>query len=102
MGYSTRVEHEPEREAWVVVLETQLTRAESNDVFLSGDSMISWPVDGLQLTEESGLQRSGMFVSEVAARPHGLVIRYLERAQADRAAAIIRKQLDRIGIAEEK
>jgi hypothetical protein len=81
-------------------LEVNLSRAESNDLFLSGDSMVSWPVEGLESTEDFALQRSSMFVSGVAARLNGLRIRYREQAQAERAAAILRIQLGSIGIEE--
>jgi hypothetical protein len=65
--------------------------------------MVSWPVEGLQpnTQEEGKLERSGMFVSEVAARPDGLIIRYGERSQAERAAALLRIQFAQIGIKEE-
>lgn len=84
-------------------VEVKLSRAESNDLFLSGDSMVSWPVDGLEATsaEDPRLERSGIFVSEVAARPQGLRIHYREQAQAERAAALLRMQFTQIGIKEE-
>lgn len=101
MGYKTVIEGEPGSDGWVVVLRAVLTRAESNELFLSGDSMVSWPVDGLELTEDPRLERSSMFVSEIAARPDGLRIRYRERSQAEQAAAVLRLQLTQIGIEEE-
>ncbi len=65
--------------------------------------MVSWPVDGLQSSaqEESKLERSGMFVSEVAAHAEGLTISYGERGQAERAASFLRYQFAQIGIEEE-
>jgi hypothetical protein len=42
-----------------------------------------------------------MFVSEVAAQPDGLVIRYGDQAQAEQTASLIRAQLTQIGIQEE-
>jgi hypothetical protein len=86
-----------------VLLRVNLTRAESNDLFLSGDSMVSWPIEGLQssVQGESKPERSGIFVSEVAARPEGLTISYGEQDQADRAAAALRFQFAQIGIKEE-
>lgn len=94
-------------------LRVNLTRAESNELFLSGDSMVSWPVEGLDsaagVASAAGatgegdlkLERSGMFVSEVAARPGGLVLRYREQSQAERAATLLRMQFNQIGIKEE-
>jgi len=101
MGYSVTVRREAESGTWVVAVRDHLTRAETNDLFLSGDSMVSWPVDGLQWDEDPRLQRSVMFVSEVAARPQGLELRYREEAHAGRAAALLRTQLGQIGIREE-
>jgi hypothetical protein len=103
MGYSTAVTEEAGSGSWVVTLRVTLDRAESNTLFLSGDAMVSWPVEGLQggAVGGAGLERTGMFVSEVAARPSGLGIRYLERNQAERAATLLRLQFQHIGIKEE-
>ena len=101
MGYTLVIEQEAGSDAWVVVLEATLTRAESNDLFLTGDSMVSWPVDGIEPTDDPRLERSSMIVSEIAARPGGLRIRYRERTQAERAATVLRIQLDQVGIKEE-
>ena len=84
-------------------MKVSLSRAETDDLFLSGDSMLSWPADGLLPApgEDSMPGRSGMFVSEVAAQPQGIVIRFREQAQAERTAAILRAQLVESGIQEE-
>ena len=80
-----------------------LSRAETNQLFLSGDSMLSWPTEGLVPTkvDSSKPERSGIFVSEVAAQPEGLVIRYGDQAQAEQTASLLRAQLAQIGIQEE-
>ena len=85
------------------MVRVSLSRIESNDLFLSGDAMVSWPVEGLQVTAtgDPRLERTGMFVSEVAARPFGLGIRYQEQSQAERAATLLRTQFAQIGINEE-
>jgi hypothetical protein len=103
MGYSTIVTRESGSESWIVMVRVNLSRAEGNELFLSGDSMVSWPTEGLEASAsgDSRLERSGMFVSEVAARPSGLGIRYQERAQAERAATLLRMQFAQIGIEEE-
>ncbi len=103
MGYSTAVEREQGSEGWTVSLKVNLNRAETNELFLSGDSILSWPVDGLLpiMGDDSKPERSGMFVSEIAAQPLGLTIRYAEQAQAERSAVILRAQLAQIGISEE-
>lgn len=103
MGYSTTVEQETGSESWTVSLKINLSRAETNELFLSGDSILSWPVGGLLPTggDDSRPERSGMFVSEIAAQPLGLTLRYGDRAQAERTAALLGSQLVQIGIAEE-
>lgn len=84
-------------------MKVSLSREETNELFLSGDSMVSWPTEGLVHTsdEEAIPERSGMFVSEVAAHDQGLVIRYGEQAEAERAMALVRSQLESAGVKEE-
>jgi hypothetical protein len=86
----------------VVSLALILTRQESNDIFLSGDAMISWPCDGLHQAGDPLLERTSIFVSEIAARPAGVTLRYAAREQAERAAGLLRLQLNQIGIAREE
>jgi hypothetical protein len=103
MGYSTLVTRESGTESWMVMVRVNLSRTESNELFLSGDAMVSWPMEGLHLTAtgDPRLERTGMFVSEVAARPFGLGIRYQEQNQAERAATLLRMQFEQIGIKKE-
>ena len=103
MGYLALITQEPGADLWTVTVKVNLTRTESNDLFLSGDSMVSWPVDGLEAGTggDLGLERSSMFVSEIAARPGGLGLRYRERAQAERSATILKMQFAQVGIKEE-
>ncbi len=103
MGYSTVVTRESDSESWIVKVRVVLSRAESNELFLSGDAMVSWPGEGLQVDAAGDLrlERTGMFVSEVAARPLGLGLRYGDQAQAERAATLLRLQFQQIGIKEE-
>ena len=103
MGYSTALTQEPASESWLITVKVVLTRAESNDLFLSGDSMVSWPAEGLQTpsSADTRLERSGMFVSEMASRPSGLVLRYQGQTEAERALKLLRIQFAQIGIQEE-
>jgi hypothetical protein len=103
MGYWTSVTQEPGSDVWVVAVKVVLSRAESNELFLSGDSMVSWPVEGLEASGSADprLERSGMFVSEMAARASGLVVRYRGQSEAERAAKLFRIQFAQIGIEEE-
>jgi hypothetical protein len=100
MGYVVAIAPEPGSDSWTVVLKVKLSRAESNDLFLRGDSMVSWPAEGLEPAGEPKFERTGLFVSEVSARPLGLMIRYREEAQAARAAALLRMQFAQMGIKE--
>jgi hypothetical protein len=97
---------------YVVTVKVGLSLAESNGLFLAGDSIVSWP-EGELLGEsdpchvESGeaprsaMVRTGMFVSELARLAQGLKIGYRQAAEAERAAQLIRLQLLRAGIEEE-
>ncbi|MCL5735444.1 MAG: hypothetical protein M1274_07625 [Actinobacteria bacterium] len=100
MGY--RLAAEDRSEAFVVSLNLALDRRESNELFLSGDSMIAWPRDGLSQDGNPLIARTSMFVSEIAGRPTGLALRYATREQAQVAENLLRRQLDQIGIAEEE
>ncbi len=94
-----------------------LTMAETNSLFLSGDTIISWPDGELRGSADSGsagfagptapsqdperaLARTGMFVSELAGLAQGLQIGYRQAAEAERSAQLIRLQLLRAGIEE--
>lgn len=86
----------------VVSLALILTRQESSDLFLLGDSMISWPSDGLFQEGDPMLARTGIFVSEIAARPAGMTLRYATREQAERTATLLGLQFDQLGIVREE
>jgi hypothetical protein len=103
MGFATAIKHESGPGCWSVAVKISLSRAETNELFLLGDSILSWPTEGLVPTQgqDSKPERSGMFVSEVAAQPLGLSIRYREQAQAERTVSLLRAQLSQIGINEE-
>ena len=105
MGFRLTVAPEPGSALWSLRLWITLSRAESNGLFLSGDSLLAWPAEGCERDREpeevSGLERTSMFISEVAARPSGLRILYLHREQVERAAAMLREQLVRAEIREE-
>jgi hypothetical protein len=98
--------------SYVVTVKVDLSRAETNSLFLSGDSIVSWPegdllgAPGPDQTEPHEARdafpiRTGMFVSELARLAQGLKIGYRQVAEAERAAQLIRLQLLRAGIEEE-
>ena len=103
MGYSTAIEQPTGSDGWAVTVNVHLSRSETNDLFLAGDSMVSWPAEGLVHSPEGEAmpERSSIFVSEIAALPAGLVIHYADQAKAERAAEVIRTQFAQAGIEEE-
>jgi hypothetical protein len=103
MGYSTAISQARGPDRWTVSVRVTLSRAETNELFLSGDSMVSWPSEGLlPMSEDVSIpERSGMFVSEIAAQAGGLVICYSDQADAERTLALLRAQFAQAGIHEE-
>lgn len=103
MGYSTVISNEAGSDRWTVSVKVSLSREETNELFLSGDSMLSWPVEGLLPTsdEEPMPERSSIFVSEIAAQPEGLRLCYSDGTSAERTAALLRAQFAQVGIEEE-
>ena len=99
MGYRLHIDQRSDGCAVVIAL--NLTRQESNALFLSGDSLVSWPTEGLLDCGDARPVRISMFVSEMAAKPGGVHLRYANLEQAERCAALIRLQLAEAGIAAE-
>jgi hypothetical protein len=103
---------DPSTGGYVVTAKVGLSLAETNALFLSGDTIVSWPEGELLESDESGgvrspetgdsaLVRTGMFISELARLPEGLKIGYRQGADAERAAQLIALQLLKAGIEEE-
>ena len=96
----------------VVTVKVGLSLAETNSLFLSGDTIVSWPEGRLldhrtdktgdsATPDDAGLVRTGMFISEIARLAQGLRIGYRQSADAERSAQLIRLQLRKAGIEEE-
>jgi len=102
VGYSLTIEPEPISGGWEMVLSIRLSRAETNALFLAGDIMVTWPIEGLAQGGDPSPERSGMFVSEIAARPTGLRIRYAEPSQVEQAVLAVRARLAEAGLGEEQ
>jgi hypothetical protein len=112
VGFSVAQRFDPETAQYVVAFSVALTMAETNSLFLSGDTIISWPdggdlrsapkvgAEGAEGSRDHSLTRTGMFVSELARLAQGLEIGYRQSAEADRAAQLVRLQLLRAGIKE--
>jgi hypothetical protein len=95
----------------LVTVRVGLTMAEANSLFLSGDTIISWPDGEVRASGDTGSggacqgqdrvpARTGMFVSELARLAQGLQIGYRQAMEAERAAQVVRLQLLRAGIEE--
>lgn len=112
MAFSVTRSFDRATESYVVTVKVALSLAETSSLFLSGDSIVSWPQGvllggpapdqtGKAEGGEAALVRTGMFVSELARLAQGLKIGYRQVAEAERAAQLIRLQLFRAGIEEE-
>lgn len=99
MGF--RIVIEKTQDTWVLELTVSLTRVESAEVFVSGDTLLQWPEDGLRSVSNLPLQRTTMFISEAAARSEGVRLEYVTEKQAASAAAMLRTELEEAGIQEE-
>ena len=99
MGF--RIVIEKTQNTWVLELAVSLTRTESAEVFVSGDTLLQWPEEGLRSVSNLPLERTTMFISEAAARSEGVRLEYATEKQATGAAAMLRTQLEEAGIQEE-
>ncbi len=99
MGF--RVVIDKALDTWMLELKVSLTRTESAEVFVSGDTLLQWPEEGLRSVSNLPLERTTMFISEAAARSEGVCLEYTTEKQATSAAAILRTQLEEAGIQEE-
>jgi hypothetical protein len=113
MGFAVKQVFDSVSAEHLVTITVTLTMAETNRLFLTGDTLIGWPEGTLRVNDgespsgptlgpEKGLSRTGMFVSELARLPEGLQIGYGQAADAQRAAQLVRVQLMRAGVEEVK
>ena len=111
MGFSVTQRFDEGAIEHIVMVSVTLTMAETNSLFLSGDTIISWPEGDLRVHDDSAptgsyqaegqtVARTGMFVSELARLAHGLEIGYRQTREAERAVTLIRLQLLRAGLQE--
>jgi hypothetical protein len=83
-----------EAEGWLVHVAVRLDRRETNELFLAGDKLISWPTEGmLSRADEAPFARSSMFLSEIVARPAGLDLLYESEGHATTVARILAHQV---------
>jgi hypothetical protein len=110
VGFSVTHTLDQETGEHVVAVRVGLNVAETSALFLSGDTMVSWPEGRLRSSStrsggspegvEPAPARTGMFVSELARLAHGLEIGYRQAVEAERAAHVLRLQLLRAGFEE--
>lgn len=85
---------DPEGAGWRVHLRVSLDRRETNELFLAGDKLISWPTEGMMSSGgPTPLERSSMFLSEIVARPGGIELVYETEALAARTSQILAYQV---------
>jgi hypothetical protein len=112
VGFTVTVGLEQGTNLHAVTVRVKLNLVETNSLFLSGDTLVSWPpgellqgeeprLTGSAAGRELALERTSMFISELSRLAHGLKIGYRQAAEAARAAQLMRGQLVRAGIEEE-
>jgi len=81
-------------QGWQVRMVVCLDRSETSELFLAGDTLISWPTECMVGPGDDGpLERSSMFLSEMVARPAGIALVYETRESAERTAQILAYQV---------
>jgi hypothetical protein len=119
VGFTVAQSCGPGTDDHLVTVKVHLTLAETNTLFLAGDTLVSWPpAESYSDASASGPEaapasagspgvrgmaplRTGIFVSELARLAHGIKIGYRQASEAERAAQVLRLQLRRAGIEEE-
>jgi hypothetical protein len=80
-----------------VSVQCTLNARERNSLFLSGDVLVTLPSEGaVDLPEGVPLERTSMFLSELAGRQPGITRIFADAQSADRFAAEVREQLQAI------
>ena len=87
------IEKTPADGGWEVHMRVTLDRVETNDLFLAGDALVSWPTEGMCPTGRGPIDRSSMFLSEIVGRAEGLRLVYETEALAERAGRILETQV---------
>lgn len=78
---------------WEVHMSVALDRRETNELFLAGDTLISWPTEGMRSLGTGPITRSSMFLSEVVARAGGLRLAYDTEELASQTGRILESQV---------
>lgn len=88
-----RIDKNPIAGGWEVHMSVYLDRRETNELFLAGDTLISWPTEGMRPLGTGPITRSSMFLSEVVARAEGLRLAYETEELASRTGRILESQV---------
>jgi len=73
----------------------RLSSRETSRLFLSGDTLIQLPLDGLVAQPEAApITRTSIFLSELAGSPEGFTRTFIDEAHADAFAAAVRSQIE--------
>ena len=81
-------------EGVAVHVRVRLSPRELNRLFLSGDTLIQLPLEGI--IDEPGnapIPRMSMFLSEIAGAPDGFLRTFSDAACADSFARVVREQI---------
>ena len=92
-----QIASEPSHGTVAVRVRLRLTQRELSRLFVDGDVLIQLPTGGSQPDEAAApIQRSSIFVSELARERDGYVRRFSDRAAAQAFAASVGEQLDAV------
>ncbi len=73
----------------------RLSPRETNRLFLSGDTLIQLPLDGIvAVPENAPIPRTSIFLSELAGSPDGFARSFVDETHAAAFAATVRGQLE--------
>lgn len=78
-----------------VRLLVRLSARETNRLFLSGDTLIQLPLDGIVAQSESApIPRSSIFLSELAGSHEGFARTFTDETHAETFAGTVRAQIE--------
>ena len=81
-------------QAIAVHVRVRLSSRELNRLFLSGDTLIQLPLDGIvDEAAAAPMPRMSIFLSEIAGSPDGFTRTFTDTGSADRFAAVVRAQI---------
>lgn len=84
-------------QGFTVRVAVRLSSREMNRLFLSGDTLVQLPIDGLVASVETApIPRTSIFLSELAGSKDGLGRTFADAASAEAYAAAVGGQLETI------